>query len=426
MKIQNARGTYDLFGRELRLREGVLNAIFELAYAYQFKKIETPIFEHTELFVRAVGEETDVVSKEMYTFLDKKERSITLRPELTAPVVRSFIQNKMYASKLNERFCYYGPAFRYERPQAGRFRQFHQFGVESFNLNNPMHDAEVITLGYAILKHFNINATLKINTLGLGIDRTTYIEALKSHMFGYMDSLCEDCKNRLETNTLRILDCKVCQQTEALLTAPKLMDHLSTESITRFNKVLKTLDMQNISYEIDNKLVRGLDYYNDTVFEFEYTSSEGRTLTILGGGRYDNLVETIGGPATDAFGFGIGIERLVDAIMDIEPTIIEEYQNELDIYYMPLCDQAIDVAFNSMNKLRYHGFKCDMSMEVRSFKANFKKAEKLKSIYAVIIGEDEIKNNVVTIKNLITKDTATVPLSSFESDLIEEANHASH
>lgn len=426
--MKNARGTYDIYKTNLKFREDVLSSIFTLAQAYRFEKIETPIFEHTELFKRAVGEETDVVSKEMYTFEDKKGRSLTLRPELTAPVVRSFIQNKLYASKNNERFYYYGPAFRYERPQAGRFRQFYQFGVESFNLNTPIHDAEVITLAFAILKQFNLdqNITLKINTLGQKKERENYIKNLYDHLLSHKDELCDDCLVRMEKNTLRVLDCKVCQQTNALKLAPKLIDFVGRESRERFDQVLSLLELQNISYEIDDKLVRGLDYYNDTVFEFVYKNIENKELALIGGGRYDGLVSEIGGPDTDAFGFGVGVERLLSAIVEKNPTILENYDEEIDVYYMPLTPEAIQISFKSLNKLRYYGYKCEMNYEIKSMKNNFKKAQKSNAIYAVIIGEDEIANNLVTIKNLLTKEEAKVKLSDFEDDLIMEANDEAH
>ncbi len=422
MKIAAPRGTYDIYGEELLLRNDIVSMMFDLANNYGFSQIQTPIFEATNLFLHSVGEETDIVSKEMYTFLDKKQRSMTLRPELTAPVVRSYIQEKMYATNSNVRLACFGPAFRYERPQAGRFRQFNQFGVESFGNNTPIHDAEIISLSYAIIKNFALDkkVKLKINSLGNKTEREEYIVALKKHISLHQNGLCKDCLVRYEKNPLRILDCKVDQEHIALKKAPKLIDYLSEESKKRFNEVCKFLDIQNIKYEIYDKLVRGLDYYNDTVFEFEYTFRDGRIQAILGGGRYDDLVETISGPKTSAFGFGIGIERITDAIIDSNGDLLDNYKTNVDVYFVPLCDEAIGVCFKSLNKLRYHGLVCDMNFKVISLKTTFKKTDKNKAIYAVIVGEDELESGEVTIKNLQTRTSEKVKLSLFEDNLIKE------
>lgn len=422
--MQNPRGTYDIMGKELAFRNYVVKELFDIAKNYGFLEIQTPIFEHTELFIRSVGEETDIVSKEMYTFNDKKNRSITLRPELTAPVVRSYIQNKLYATNPATKVAYFGPAFRYERPQTGRFRQFHQFGVESFGTNLAIHDAEIITLCIAIIKTFNLEdkISLKINTLGLADERQLYIEQLKQHVINNKEGLCEDCLERLDTNPLRILDCKKDQDHVALKDAPKLIECLSIDSKTRFEQVLNFLDMQNIKYDIDDKLVRGLDYYNDTVFEVEYKFSDGKSLAILGGGRYDNLVSQLGGSQTPAFGFGIGIERLLHAIEDANNDILDSFNEPVYVHFVPLCDEAIDICFKSMNKLRYYGVSCDMNREVVSMKSTFKKTDKNMTQIMIVIGEDEIKNDVVSIKNLQNKETYTATLAEVENELMEEFN----
>ncbi len=426
MKVNIPRGTFDITSDDMRFRMSVLDNVAKLATSYGFEQIQTPIFESTNLFKRTVGDETDIVSKEMYTFEDKKGRSMTLRPELTAPVVRSYIENKFYATKPQFKAFYYGPAFRYERPQAGRFRQFHQFGVESFGTRNPLHDAEIIALAYSILKHFNLsdNATLKINSLGQKSDRENYIKALKSHLENHREEMCSDCQTRIDKNTLRVLDCKVDSEKEFMQNAPKIVDTLSDESKAYFDQVLSTLDELNISYEIDHKLVRGLDYYNDTVFEFVLNSGNAQN-TVIGGGRYDSLVETLSGPNTPAFGFGMGIERLLSAITEANAGIMENYKKECDIFYMPLTKDAETLVIKSMAKLRFESIRCEYAGTIKSFKANFKQAENLGAIYAVIIGEEELANGVVTVRNLITREEEKIELEVFENDILasEEGDH---
>ncbi len=426
MKISIPRGTFDITGDDMRFRNAVLDNVMKLAESYGFENIQTPIFESTTLFKRSVGDETDIVSKEMYEFEDKKGRSMTLRPELTAPVVRSYIENKFYATQPKFKACYYGPAFRYERPQAGRFRQFHQFGVESFGTRNPHHDAEVIALAYSILKHFNLSelSTLKINTLGSKEDRSNYIDALKKHLEPHKTEMCADCQNRIDKNTLRVLDCKVDNAKEFMQSAPKLLDVLGAESKTYFETVLSVLDQIGIKYEIDHTLVRGLDYYNDTVFEFVLDNGKAQN-TVIGGGRYDGLVEQLNGPATPAFGFGMGVERLLSAIVEANEGIMNEYTKKCDIYYMPLTEAAESMVITSMAKLRFESIRCEYAGEIKSFKANFKQAEKLGALYAVIIGEEELANNIVTVRNLITREEDKVSLAEFEAEITahEEGEH---
>lgn len=430
MKISIPRGTFDITANDMRMRQEVLADICKLAQGYGFEQIQTPIFESTNLFKRSVGDETDIVSKEMYTFNDKKGREITLRPELTAPVVRSYIENKFYATNPNLKAFYYGPAFRYERPQAGRYRQFHQFGVESFNTRNPYHDAEVISMAYNILKHFNLDekVILKINSLGQKAERLAYIESLKQHFISKMDdnnqeyTLCEDCQNRLTTNPLRVLDCKVDSTKAIMNEAPKLIESLGNESKEYFETVLNTLEKLEIPFEIDHKLVRGLDYYNDTVFEFVLNTDKAQN-TIIGGGRYDGLVSQLNGPETPAFGFGMGIERLIEAIKENNPTIIEEFNRKTDVYYMPLCEEGEAMTIASMAKLRFAGVRAEYAGGIKSFKANFKQAEKLEAVFAVIIGEEEVKQGYVTVRNLITREEDKVNLTEFEQEITEGEEH---
>jgi len=425
--INVPRGTYDLFTSKMAMRQDVVNTLFDFTSTYGFEQIQTPIFERSELFVRAVGEETDVVSKEMYDFLDKKGRNMSLRPELKAPIVRSYIENKFYATMPLAKFAYYGPAFRYERPQAGRFRQFHQFGIECLGLKSPSLDAELIGLAMGILKIFDLqdNVELKINTLGTNADRINYVQALKTYLNDYQDQMCSDCQTRINTNPLRVLDCKIDNKKDYFKNIPKLIDYLNEESITYFEHVKGLLDAQDIAYTIDDNLVRGLDYYNDVVFEIVHNTSKAQN-AIIGGGRYDNLVTQLGGPETSAFGFGMGIERFIDALMNINPQIEQDYQKGIDVVYMPLCDEAVDIAIVSMNKLRCAGIKCETTYSAKSMKAHFKIADKYNAVYAVIIGEDEIKNNTVVVKNLMTKEENKVNINEFEEEFIKGDEHDAH
>ncbi len=424
MKISIPRGTFDITANDMRMREQVLADIFKLAKGYGFEQIQTPIFESTNLFKRSVGDETDIVSKEMYTFNDKKGREMTLRPELTAPVVRSYIENKFYATNPNLKACYYGPAFRYERPQAGRYRQFHQFGVESFNTRNPHHDAEIIGLSYSILKHFNLNdkVVLKINSLGQKEERINYVSELKDYLVNYDAELCQDCKTRVVNNPLRVLDCKTCNEKAFMQAAPKLLDGLGVQSKSYFETVLETLEALGIKYEVDHTLVRGLDYYNDTVFEFVLDTPKAKS-TIIGGGRYDGLVSQLNGPETPAFGFGMGIERLIEAIKENNPEIINSFNRKTDVFYMPLCAEAEKMTIASMAKLRFAGIRCEYAGAVKSFKANFKQAEKLEAVFAVIIGEEEVENGFVTVRNLVNRDEERVVLSDFEEEITQGGEH---
>lgn len=423
MKLQIPRGTYDLSGSNLRLRQHIITDMASLAKSYAFEEIQTPIFEHKDLFVRSVGEDTDVVNKEIYDFLDKKGRSLALRPELTAPVARSYIQQKMYATNKNARLFYYGPAFRYERPQAGRFRQFHQFGVECFEIKAPSVDVEVISMAINMLKHFDLldETTLKINTLADPESRKNYIDAMKSYLSEFDDQMCDDCKTRIVSNPLRVLDCKVCSKKQYFKDMPVLSEYLSEDSKQYFKEVLSLLDLLDIKYELDVLLVRGLDYYNDTVFEVVYNKT-GQA--ILGGGRYDNLTTTLANVEATAFGFGIGIERFVDIILAEKADILNEYEQQIDLYYMPLSDDAISLCLKSMDNMRLNGVRCFMAHKTKSYKNNLKHAEKLNSVYAIIIQEENLKLGLVEVRNLISKEQTTMKLSEFEAEILNtEESH---
>lgn len=431
MKIQMPRGTYDLFGAEMRLHNEVKESVLEIFENYGYSQIKTPIFEHTNLFLRSVGESSDIVNKEMYTFNDKSDRSLTLRPELTAATVRSYLEHKMFGEpKPFHKLSYYGEAFRYERAQAGRYRQFHQLGVECFGVDGVYIEAETIAMANSIFTKLGIkdSVKLKINTLGSSADRERYVELLKAHFAPEIEGMCSDCQMRIEKNPLRILDCKVDSSHPAIASAPKLFDSLSEESKTRFTELLGLLDDLGIDYTIDDSLVRGLDYYNDTVFEFEYDNKETKTnFAVLGGGRYDTLVGQFNPKQpTPAFGLGIGVERLIIALKDSRPEVIETMDEVREIYYMPRSEAAKAVCLKSINTLRDSGLKCEMDYKISSFKSAFKQAEKLGCVYAVIIGERELEAGYATIKQLFTKESFEVKLADFEQDLINEGEEHEH
>lgn len=425
--IQKPKGTYDVYstyGKNLLYLRDLIQTLME-KYNYQY--IRTPMFESSELYHRGVGETTDIVSKETYDFVDRGNRNMTLRPEGTAGVVRSFIENKMYGEANQPIKCwYYGPMYRYERPQSGRFREFYQFGVEVFGTNDPLADAEVISIPVNLYKLLGLKGIkVNINTLGDIESRKQYREALLEYFKPYLDNLCEDCRKRYATNPLRILDCKVDKDSDIMKNAPKISDYLNETSKVHFEKVKKYLDAMNIEYYVDEKLVRGLDYYTHTVFEVEAdVEGFGSQNVLCGGGRYDSLVETIGGPKTPGVGFATGIERLVTAL-EYEQKLPTDLNN-LDIYIIPMSDNEKEYSLNLVNILRMNGFSSEMDMMNRNIKSNFKQADRLNSKYIIIIGENEIDSNVLTIKNNQTKEEYKVSvdkLIDFFDESIEDNHH---
>ncbi|WP_033161707.1 histidine--tRNA ligase [Sharpea azabuensis] len=406
MNYKAPRGTVDVLptesGKWLKL-ERILRTI---ADNYNVKEMRTPIFEHTELFNRAVGDTTDVVTKEMYSFNDKKGRSITLRPEGTAGIARAYVENKMYAwpEKLTKVY-YMGPMFRYERPQSGRQRQFHQFGVEMLGVESPYVDVECMLMALTVVKALDIkDVTLHINSLGDDASREAYRTALKDHFRPHLHELCEDCNDRFEKNPLRILDCKVDHEHPSMASAPKTIDYLSEGAKAHFDKVCQLLDELEVDYVIDTNLVRGLDYYSHTVFELISDDPKlGAGSTVGGGGRYNGLVEEVGGPATPGVGFAFGMERLMLA-MDDDMTD----DAGIDAYIMPLGDEAKDYAMQLITVLRAHGFCCDMDFVGRGLKGQFKSSDRFHAQYALIIGEDEVNNEIVQVRDNETKEQEAV------------------
>lgn len=407
--LQKPKGTYDVYGdmgKKIIYLENLLKALME---KYNYEYVRTPLFESSELFHRGVGETSDIVSKETYDFVDRGERHMTLRPEGTAGVVRSFIENKMYGrADLPVKLWYFGPMYRYERPQSGRYREFYQFGVEAFCSDDPMLDAEIISIPVNFYKLLGLKGIkVNINTLGDTESRLKYREALINYFRPHIDSLCDDCKARFEKNPLRILDCKVDHDLDIMKNAPKIIDYLNETSRKHFEKVKEYLEALNIDYTVNYSIVRGLDYYTHTVFEVEASvEGFGSQNVLCAGGRYNGLVETIGGPQTPGVGFALGLERLLVAL---EYEKLEPWEDKTtDFYIAPMDDTCKSYSLKVLNMLRMNGFNGDMDYMNRSLKSNFKQAERLNTKYIIIIGNDEIENNMVTIKNNETKESKTV------------------
>lgn len=409
MKIESPRGTDDLLPKETRVWQYIENEIRKLCETYFYKEIRTPIFEHTEVFQRGVGETTDIVQKEMYTFLDKGDRSITLRPEGTAGVARAYIENKLYGEVNQPIKVYYnGPMFRYERQQEGRRRQFHQFGLEVLGSEDPAIDAEVIALAMSIYNRLGLKSTkLVINSLGDPETRTKHREALIEHFTPHKDELCDDCQTRLAQNPLRVLDCKVDMEHPAMESAPSILDYLNEQSKQYFEKVKQYLDAMGIPYEVDPNLVRGLDYYYHTTFEImSVAEGFGAQSTLLGGGRYDGLIEQFGGPRTPGVGFALGMERL---ILALEHEKIElPIDDRLDVYVVTIGDEVDTDAVRLLYQLRNEGFTVDKDYQQRGVKAQFKAANRLHAKYVVIIGEEEKNRGIVKLRAMEDREEIEV------------------
>ena len=415
MTYQTPRGTYDILPDEIYKWHDVEDKIRNIAEKYCYEEIRTPYFESTGVFARE-NDSSDMVNKEMYSFMSGDE-SYTLRPEGTAGVIRSFDQHKFYGSmELPAKFYYVGPMFRHERPQKGRQRQFTQFGVENIGVKSPEIDAETIALGINIIKSLGIQSyKVLINTLGDDASRSAYREALKTHFKDHLDELCGDCHRRYEQNPLRILDCKVDHDNPIVQSAPQLSDYLNDESKEYFQRVLNALDALGIPYEIDNRLVRGLDYYTHTVFEVVSTRKDsGAQATVFAGGRYDHLVEYFGGPELSGMGFAIGLERLL--MLASEEGYEFTLPKELDAYVISLGNVG-STPLVIANKLRDKGYKCEVNMTARSLKAQFKSADRNKAKYIIILGEDELKEGVVNLKNTATREQVTVSIDDIDKQI---------
>mgnify|MGYP001771194505 FL=1 len=404
--ISIPKGTKDVLPADAYKWHFVEDTARKIAARYNLKEIRTPVFEHTELFLRGVGDTTDIVNKEMYTFLDKGERSITLKPEGTAGVVRSFIENGLASGVLPLKMYYLTPVFRYERPQAGRLREHHQFGVEIFGGKGPETDAEVILLARDYIAALGVEGVeLNLNSIGCKHCRPKFNEALKEYLRPHLPEMCDTCRSRFDKNPLRILDCKeeVCSKINE--NAPKTVDFLCDECREHFEKLKEILDACGVKYKLNPKLVRGLDYYSKTVFEFVSTSI-GSQGTVLGGGRYDTLIENLGGPQVPAVGFGSGIERMLLVLENTGKRIPEEAP--LGAYIAGLDDEGRKAAFQLCDTLRKTGISAEFDHAARSVKAQFKYAGKVGAKYVVVIGSNELESGEYTVKNMADSTSETV------------------
>ncbi|WP_059171246.1 histidine--tRNA ligase [Bacillus sp. FJAT-27445] len=421
MAINIPRGTQDILPGKVETWQLIEEAARRLCRLYQYQEIRTPIFEHTELFSRGVGDSTDIVQKEMYTFEDRGGRSITLRPEGTAAVVRSFVEKKMFGYPDQPVKLYYmGPMFRYERPQAGRFRQFVQFGVEALGSNDPAIDAEVISLAMKLYGDLGLKKLkLILNSLGDAESRKAHRDALVRHFQPRIGEFCGDCQNRLEKNPLRILDCKKDREHELMKTAPSIVEYLNEESRAYFEKVQEYLRELDIPFEVDPNLVRGLDYYNHTAFEIMSDAEGfGAITTLCGGGRYNGLAEDLGGPETPGIGFALSIERFI-AALEAEKVGLP-VEKKIDCYLVSLGDRAKDYTVGLLQKLRNEGVSAERDYLGRKLKAQFKAADRLNARFVAVLGDDELDKGVINLKNMETGDQAEVELASFVKQFREQ------
>ncbi len=403
--ISKQKGCLDLYGTTAKKWQYVNKVIDSLMEKYNYNFIRTPIFEASELFHRGMGETTDVVTKETYDFVDRGDRKISLRPEGTAGIVRSYIENKMYGDPSQPiKVFYNGTMYRYERPQSGRDREFTQFGVEVLGSDDPLVDAEVISIPVMLLQILGLKGVkVKINTLGDKESRDNYRNALIDYFKPHIKELCEDCNERLLKNPLRILDCKVDKDNNILKNAPKTIDYLNESSKKRFESVKEYLDELEIEYEVDSKIVRGLDYYNHTVFEIEASvEGFGSNNVLAGGGRYNGLVDSLDGPETACIGFACGLGRIIQAL-DLENVKLPII-DDLEIFVMYVSDTEKKYAASLVHYLRANGFRVDTEYNGRGLKAQFKQADRLNSRYLILLNDEDLKNDEIKIKNNKTKE----------------------
>lgn len=409
MSIQKPKGTFDILPDEARKRQFIYSEIRRILNNYDYSEILTPAFEKTELFVRGIGEETDIVSKEMYSF---NENELTLRPEMTAPVIRSYLENSLYNESPLKKLYYICNMFRRERPQKGRFREFWQFGIEAIGSPDYLIDAEVIAVATEILKNFGITHLItKVNTIGTVAERSAFLVKLQEYMNKYKADLSLDSQRRLEKNPLRILDTKNEKEIEILQEAPVLFDYLNDDTKAGFHKLLASLDELRIRYEVDYSLVRGFDYYTSTTFEV-LSDALGAQSAVLGGGRYDLLVEQLGGKSTPAIGFACGIERLMLILDSLGYTYPAD--EPIKLYIATYGDPAKERAIGLLQQLRHQNIKCETDFLSRSIKSQMKEANRLNSQYVMVLGEDELKNNRAIIKRMLDGAEAELNLSAEE------------
>lgn len=417
--IQKVKGSYDLFGKNSRNFVSLIKFLEKIFSEYNYKFIRTPNFEYSEVFHRE-NEFSDMVIKETYNFKDQGNRNLTLKPEGTAGVARAYIENKLYGDDTLHKFYYIAPNYRYERPQKGRYREFFQFGVEALGSKNASLDAEVVYLAYDIIKRLKLgDVVIKVNSLGDNESKKNYEKALKKYLKPNINKLCPDCQKRMDKNPLRILDCKIDKDNPILKNAPHSLDYLSKESKQYFNEFTKILKKLKVNYEIDHKLVRGLDYYTDIVFEIEAKiKGFGNANTIGAGGRYDNLISDLGGPKTPAIGFSFGLERLLMALDELNIDI--DRQTNLTCYIIALNEKERLYGLEILKLLRENGFYSDLTYMNRSFKSNLKKALKEEPKYLIFLGDNELKNKNVSIKNTKTQKQESIKLNELINFLKEK------
>ncbi|MHB9306972.1 histidine--tRNA ligase [Fusobacterium polymorphum] len=409
--IKAVRGTKDIIGEEAKKYVYISNVAQKMFENYGYNFVKTPIFEETELFKRGIGEATDVVEKEMYTFKDRGDRSITLRPENTASLVRCYLENAIYNKEDISRFYYNGSMFRYERPQAGRQREFNQIGLEVFGEKSPKVDAEVIAIGYKFLEKLGISdLEVKINSVGSKESRTIYREKLIEHFSKHLDDMCEDCRDRINRNPLRLLDCKVDKDKDFYKSAPNIIDFLFEDERKHYEDVKKYLDVFGIKYTEDPTLVRGLDYYSSTVFEI-VTNKLGSQGTVLGGGRYDNLLKELGDKDIPAVGFATGVERIMMLLGENYP------KNNPDVYIAWLGENTSETALKIAESLRDNDIKVYIDYSEKGMKSHMKKADKLSVRYCIILGEDELNKGIVLLKDFSTREQKEVKIEEIVNQI---------
>lgn len=414
MSFQRSPGTQDILPGAVERWQYVEAKARDICRRYNFREIRTPMFESTELFHRGVGETTDIVEKETYNFTDRGNRSLTLRPEGTAGVMRAYVENKLYGEPDVTKLYYIGPMFRYERAQAGRYRQFNQFGIEAVGAVDPALDAEVIALGYTFYTEVGLKGVrVEINSVGTPAVRAAFREKLLAYLTPKREGLCKDCQNRMERNPLRVLDCKVDQHQFA--DAPSILDSLDEECQQHFDKVQQHLQDMGIPFEINHRLVRGLDYYTHTAFEFK-AEGIGAIDTVGGGGRYNGLVADIGGPDQPGVGFGLGLERTI-MLLEHQATEIPQL-HELDVYLIALGEAADREVTKLVYQLRSAGVRAERDYQGRKMKAQMKSADRMQAKFTAILGDDELANGEITLKEMATSEQRTVKLTELASTIL--------
>lgn len=420
--MQALKGTHDILPEEVYKWDYMEGVIRDVCARYGYKEIRTPIIEATELFQRGIGDTTDVVTKEMYTFTDRGNRSVTLRPENTASAVRAYLEHKMYGDQQVHKMFYIGSMFRYDRPQAGRYREFHQFGLEVLGASSPLADAEVIAMACEIFHRLGLkDLDLHLNSIGDKNCRPAYRQKLIEFFEGKKDQLCDDCRERLYKNPLRILDCKEEGCKKASIGSPEITDYLCDDCHKKFEAVKHYLDGLGISYTVDPRLVRGLDYYTNTAFEIQYPPL-GAQSAVCGGGRYDGLVEEIGGPSTPGIGFAIGLERLLLALE--MQNLIPAPKAQKRVYIAALGEDAVAEGFKIQEELRGLGVLTDMDLQGRSLKGQMKQAGKLDSQFTVIIGSNELEKGAAAVKNMADGTQKDIPFAEVAGYISKEEHHS--